>query len=289
MRCAPCAGATPPTVLSGSTRSSRVGRLLPDTGIRRGLRQAGLLPVAAHMEVGHKSATRPSRRTGCSPGTSARSTRPGRTGGCSATAPAAATSTASPGPTSSDTRSSSTAASPDDPELADYWAWRRRKTPLPINLTAMRLYRAQDGRSRSARPRCSPPQTAPTLHATGSNGWPPLARRSMSSGTQPTRTPLHPVSSTSTATTTASHQGLLEPDARKPARPVVCPHGWLRGRPVNCVGGVMGRLTVTPSVSTCECQFASGTRSPKWILNASSATVQFRVRVHWGVAFCSAR
>jgi len=37
------------------------------------------------------------------------------------------------------------AASPDDPELADYWAWRRRKAPLPINLTAMRLYRAQDG------------------------------------------------------------------------------------------------------------------------------------------------
>ena len=37
-------------------------------------------------------------------------------------------------------------ASPDDPELADYWAWRRRKTPLPINLTARRLHRAQDGR-----------------------------------------------------------------------------------------------------------------------------------------------
>ncbi|MHB1836268.1 MAG: group II intron reverse transcriptase/maturase, partial [Solirubrobacteraceae bacterium] len=38
------------------------------------------------------------------------------------------------------------AASPDDPELADYWAWRRRKAPLPINHTAMRLYRAQNGR-----------------------------------------------------------------------------------------------------------------------------------------------
>jgi len=36
-------------------------------------------------------------------------------------------------------------ASPDDPELADYWAWRRRKAPLPINRTALRLYRAQDG------------------------------------------------------------------------------------------------------------------------------------------------
>jgi RNA-directed DNA polymerase len=38
------------------------------------------------------------------------------------------------------------AASPDDPELADYWAWRRRKAPLPINHTALRLHRAQDGR-----------------------------------------------------------------------------------------------------------------------------------------------
>jgi RNA-directed DNA polymerase len=36
--------------------------------------------------------------------------------------------------------------SPDDPELGDYWAWRRRKAPLPINRTALRLYRAQNGR-----------------------------------------------------------------------------------------------------------------------------------------------
>ena len=37
-------------------------------------------------------------------------------------------------------------ASPDDPELADYWAWRRRKAPLPINPTRRRLLQAQDGR-----------------------------------------------------------------------------------------------------------------------------------------------
>jgi RNA-directed DNA polymerase len=36
-------------------------------------------------------------------------------------------------------------ASPDDPELADYWAWRRRKAPLPINHTALRLHKVQDG------------------------------------------------------------------------------------------------------------------------------------------------
>jgi RNA-directed DNA polymerase len=38
------------------------------------------------------------------------------------------------------------AASLDDPELADYWAWRRRKAPLPINRTALRLHWKQDGR-----------------------------------------------------------------------------------------------------------------------------------------------
>ena len=37
-------------------------------------------------------------------------------------------------------------ASPDDPALADYWAWRQRKAPLPINLTAQRLHREQHGR-----------------------------------------------------------------------------------------------------------------------------------------------
>jgi RNA-directed DNA polymerase len=37
-------------------------------------------------------------------------------------------------------------ASPDDPALADYWAWRRRKAPLPINNTSLRLLKAQDGR-----------------------------------------------------------------------------------------------------------------------------------------------
>jgi RNA-directed DNA polymerase len=37
-------------------------------------------------------------------------------------------------------------ASPDDPALTEYWAWRRHKATLPINHTALRLHRAQDGR-----------------------------------------------------------------------------------------------------------------------------------------------
>ena len=36
-------------------------------------------------------------------------------------------------------------ASPDDPELAEYWAWRRRKTPLPVNKTEAWLLTDQDG------------------------------------------------------------------------------------------------------------------------------------------------
>jgi RNA-directed DNA polymerase len=38
------------------------------------------------------------------------------------------------------------AASPDDPALTEYWARRRHKSALPVNRTAQRLYRAQDGR-----------------------------------------------------------------------------------------------------------------------------------------------
>jgi RNA-directed DNA polymerase len=37
-------------------------------------------------------------------------------------------------------------SSPDDPTLADYWATRRRRKPLPIDHAALRLLRAQHGR-----------------------------------------------------------------------------------------------------------------------------------------------
>jgi len=38
------------------------------------------------------------------------------------------------------------AASPDDPTLTEYWAKRRRKTPLPIDRTSRWLLNAQEGR-----------------------------------------------------------------------------------------------------------------------------------------------
>jgi RNA-directed DNA polymerase len=37
-------------------------------------------------------------------------------------------------------------ASPDDPAQNDYWAWRRRKAPMPVSTTTLRLLKAQDGR-----------------------------------------------------------------------------------------------------------------------------------------------
>ena len=41
-------------------------------------------------------------------------------------------------------------ASPDDPDLAQYWADRRRKVKPPLDTSTLRLLRAQDGRC----PRC---------------------------------------------------------------------------------------------------------------------------------------
>src|ERR1700758_75062 len=164
---------------------------------------------------------RPTRQTGSFAGTSAGTTRPGRTGGCSVTAPAAPSSTASPGPTSSDTRSSSTEHHPMTRSLPTTGPGDDAKRPCRSTAPPCGSTEPSTDAARSARPRSSPPQTAHKPHATGSTGWPPLARRSTSSGPQPARTPLNPVSSTCTATPPASHQGLLEPDARKRASPVL--------------------------------------------------------------------
>jgi RNA-directed DNA polymerase len=52
-------------------------------------------------------------------------------------------------------------ASPDDPALSDYWAWRRRKAPLPINNTALRLHKVQDGRCAICRATLLPVEDRP--------------------------------------------------------------------------------------------------------------------------------
>ena len=80
-----------------------MGGLLPGRGVARGVHRAGRLHVEAHLQVGHATATRTSRRAGSSTATSAGSTSSGTTAGCSATATAAPTCPSSPGPTSSGT------------------------------------------------------------------------------------------------------------------------------------------------------------------------------------------
>ena len=110
------------------------------------VQRAGSLPVAAHMEVGQLQPPEQAEALGRSPGTTASSTSPGRTAGCSATAIAAPTCHKFAWTRILRHRIVRHGASPDDPALADYWAWRRRKAPLPINKTTQELTDSQDGR-----------------------------------------------------------------------------------------------------------------------------------------------
>jgi RNA-directed DNA polymerase len=62
-------------------------------------------------------------------------------------------------------------ASPDDPTLADYWAWRRRKgVPLPINKTTQELTDSQDGRCAICRGLLFPVEDQP-LHPREWEKW----------------------------------------------------------------------------------------------------------------------
>ena len=78
--------------------------LLPDGSVHPGIRRAGPLHVAAHLQVGHPQPPEQTEATGSSPTTSASSTSPGVTGGSSVTVTAAPTYSSTPGPASSDTK-----------------------------------------------------------------------------------------------------------------------------------------------------------------------------------------
>ena len=196
-----------------------LGRLLPDTGIRRGLRQAGLLPVATHMQVGQDQPLDQAGQLGVRP--VLRQVQHGQAGPVGVRRPH---QRRLPPPLRLDQHRpppDRQARGVPRRELADYWAWRRRKAPLPINLTAMRLYRAQDGRCTickttllAASHRPDTPRDWEHWLATTRKTIDVVWRTATSDAAEPRL--IHP-----TATTTASHQGLLEPDARKRARPVL--------------------------------------------------------------------
>ena len=98
-----------------------------------------------------------------------------------------------------------------------------RSTTRPYGSTEPRMGAARSAKRRS---RLSGTCHKPTHWE---RGWRPPARRSTSRGTTATRTRPNPVSDTCAATTATArhcnpptrHQGLLEPDARKRARPVL--------------------------------------------------------------------
>ena len=190
---------------------------------------------------GPGSATRTSRPAGSSPGTTAGSTRPARTGGCSATAKAAPTCTSSSGPTSSDTRSSWHGASPDDPALADYWA-EAAAQGAPADRQDQPVAPQSPGRSlrdlQGRAPARRRPATNPARVGAVADGRPQGDRQGRHPAKPPSRTNTNPVSHTSAAATAAARhfcpptslRGLLEPGARKRARP-----GSEGGRAQQCV------------------------------------------------------
>ena len=146
-----------------------VGRLLPDTGIQRRVQHSWTTTCGGSPTSGPGTATRTSRSPGSSPGTTASSTSPGRTDGCSATAKRRlhAQVLLDQHPPAPDRQAG---ASPDDPALADYWAWRRRKARPPINKTTQELLNSQDGRCAICEGACSPSRTGRRTRASGSSG-----------------------------------------------------------------------------------------------------------------------
>ena len=77
-------------------------------------------------------------------------------------------------------------ASPDDPALADYWAWRRRKalpcrsTRPPSELTEVPGRSLRDLRRHPVRPS----RTSHRPRASGRNGWPPPAQTIITTATR---------------------------------------------------------------------------------------------------------
>jgi hypothetical protein len=144
------------------------------------------------------------------------------------------------------------AASPDDPALADSWAKRRRKTPLPIDKTSRWLLTAQDGQCPICREALLPDHDRPqTPHEW--ERWLATTRKTITkvvtreAGTPDEHEPrlIHAdcrQRSRPALLPPTSQQALLEPGARKPARPVLRGAGRsdASGLPVQGSSGAAG-------------------------------------------------
>ena len=236
--CPRSSGAGPPTT----------GAWSPARRSTRWITTCGSSPTS-----GPSTVTRTSQSAGSRLGTSACSTPPGATDGYSVTATAAATYQSSPGRGSSDTRWSRAArprTTPPSPTTGPNGEQRRH--PQRSAEPAGASMRHKTVAARSAGTGSCPPRTRHKPHASGSSGKSPPARRSFTSprGRTARQTNPNPVSYTPTATASApataatghfcphaTPPGLLEPDARKPARPV------LRGAERSNALGLPDRIT----------------------------------------------
>ena len=174
-------------------------------------------------------------KPGSSPGTTAGSTSPGRTGGCSATATSGAYLHKFAWTRILRHQMVTARSVPRRPRPGRVLGQATAQGTAPADRQDQPAAHQSPGRSLPdlRRSCCCPPMTGHRTHASGNTGWPPPARRSQGrhAGRTARRTRPNPVSYTPTCRNTAarpgtsatptSHQGLLEPDAVKPARPVL--------------------------------------------------------------------
>ena len=164
-------GANIAAVLARSTRSFGAGS--PTTGhvvSVQGVRRAGRPTCGSSPTSGRAGVIRTSRSTGSSTGTTGSSTSSGTTDGCSATA--------KPAPTYRNSAWTEIArhtlvkgrASPDDPDLAEYWAKRRRKVKPPLDSYTVRLLTRQAGRCTRAGQPPGPRPLHPSPPRAGNGG-----------------------------------------------------------------------------------------------------------------------
>ena len=186
---------------------------------------------------GRSSATRTNRSAGSSPGTSARSTSPGTTGGCSATAHSGAYLQKFAWTRIVRHQMVKGDGVPGRPRPGRVLGRTTAQgtTPADRQDQPAALRGADTAAARSAGARCCTPTTRHKAHASGNNGWRPPARRSSrsptrkdgtSDETEPRLIHAHCHADTRDGKGPAllpAHepQGLLEPDAGKPARTVL--------------------------------------------------------------------
>ena len=149
---------------------SGMGRLLPDTGLRRGLQLAGPLPVAAHLEVGQVQPPEQAEDLGRSP--VLRQVQQVQAGPMGVRRPQERRLhpqvPLDPHPPTPDRQARSVTRRPHACRLLGLAT--AQGVPLPINKTTQELTNSQDGRCAICGGLLFPVEDRPQTHASGRNG-----------------------------------------------------------------------------------------------------------------------